>query len=225
MGVLKDIDCGYVSSAYTVWDITSSEILPEYLELVLLSDFSLEYFNICYTGTVKRRGNVPKDLFLKLKIPLPDKNKQHTVVDMMKTISNIKNRVVNFDKLIYGLNQSVYLSFIEKERFLKLTDVAKVSIGQSPKKSDFVCEANLKTMPFYQGTSDFGKIFTKEGRRTAISPRVTGKGNLLLTVREPIGELNITHTKCGYGRGLAAISPIDGLSNTQIGRASCRERV
>lgn len=222
LGLLKDFDYGYVSSAYDVWDITSSEIIPEYLESALLSDFSLEYFKMGYTGTIKRRGNVPRDLFLKLKIPLPNKEEQRRVVDVLKTISDIKNKMVGFEKLISGLDQSIYQRLAEEGRFLKLTDAAKVSIGQSPKESDFMHETDSNAVPFYQGVSDFGRIFTKRDRRVAISPRVTGKGSLLFTVREPIGELNITHTECGYGRGLAAISPVEGISNTPYLYSSLR---
>ena len=63
---------------------------------------------------------------------------------------------------------------------------------------------------FYQGRTDFGfrfptiRLFTTEGKRYAKA------GDILMSVRAPVGDVNIAKEDCAIGRGLASIHPKDG---------------
>ncbi|PJF37732.1 MAG: restriction endonuclease subunit S, partial [Phototrophicales bacterium] len=63
--------------------------------------------------------------------------------------------------------------------------------------------------PFYQGKTDFGNIYLKPPSKwTTQITKVANKGDIIMSVRAPVGALNIaTDTVC-IGRGLAAIRPI-----------------
>ena len=61
-------------------------------------------------------------------------------------------------------------------------------------------------MIFYQGKSDFGFRFVSERIYTSQPTRFAKENDILLSVRAPVGVINITPKKCCIGRGLAAIS-------------------
>jgi type I restriction enzyme S subunit len=84
-----------------------------------------------------------------------------------------------------------------------LGDIAVITMGQSPDGSSYN-EDGIGTV-FYQGRAEFGsrfptrRLFTNEPRRMA------DKGDVLMSVRAPVGDLNIAFESCCLGRGLAAI--------------------
>ena len=85
-----------------------------------------------------------------------------------------------------------------------LADVAAITMGQSP-AGDSYNEEGVGAV-FYQGRGEFGwrfpmqRLFTTEPRRTASADDV------LMSVRAPVGDLNVAYEDCCIGRGLAAIS-------------------
>ena len=92
--------------------------------------------------------------------------------------------------------------------FLQLKDVCKIVMGQSPDSSSY--NDNNTGIPFFQGNADFGDIYPNI-RLYCNSPKKTANsGDILISVRAPIGAINYANTKCCIGRGLAAIIPYKG---------------
>ena len=60
-------------------------------------------------------------------------------------------------------------------------------------------------MPFFQGNADFGFIHPIETKWCNSPKKVAEKNDILLSIRAPVGDLNIANQKCCIGRGLAAI--------------------
>ena len=92
-----------------------------------------------------------------------------------------------------------------------LGDIATVIAGQSPQSRHYNKGGN--GMPFYQGKKDYGKKYLNPP--TVWTTKVTKqaiKGDILMSVRAPVGALNIaTHEIC-IGRGLAAIRVNDKVT-------------
>lgn len=86
----------------------------------------------------------------------------------------------------------------------KLEDVANITMGQSPSGSSFN-EDGVGTV-FYQGRTDFGMRFPKVRLFTTEPKRMAKIGDILLSVRAPVGDLNISIEDCCIGRGLAALN-------------------
>jgi len=87
---------------------------------------------------------------------------------------------------------------------VKLKDVATITAGQSPSGKNF--NDNGEGMPFYQGKKDYGDKFLKPPRVwTKSITKVAIQGDILLSVRAPIGALNIATQEICIGRGLTAI--------------------
>lgn len=88
---------------------------------------------------------------------------------------------------------------------MQLKDVCKINMGQSPDSSSY--NENGDGIPFYQGNADFGERHPVT-RVWCNSPKKTADiGDILISVRAPIGALNYAKEKCCIGRGLAAIVP------------------
>lgn len=99
--------------------------------------------------------------------------------------------------------------------YKKLGDVCDVIMGQSP-ASDTYNES--EGLPFFQGNADFGKEHP-EVRVYCNSPiKIALPNDILISVRAPIGAINIADCKCCIGRGLAAIRTGSGVSNRFIYR-------
>lgn len=92
----------------------------------------------------------------------------------------------------------------------KLGEVCKITMGQSPSSNTY---NDSEGLPFYQGNADFGKV-NPIARVYCNAPiRIAENNDILISVRAPIGAINIANCKCCIGRGLASIRSTKTLSN------------
>ena len=85
--------------------------------------------------------------------------------------------------------------------------VSTVIMGQSPPSSSY--NEQNKGLPFLQGNADFGAIYPKTSIYCTKPMKTATKADILISVRAPVGELNISPFECIIGRGLAAIRSVD----------------
>lgn len=90
----------------------------------------------------------------------------------------------------------------ENWTYKKLGEVATITMGQSP-TSDTYNES--EGLPFFQGNADFGKLHPNVRIYCNAPIRIADNDDVLISVRAPIGAINIADRKCCIGRGLAAI--------------------
>lgn len=88
----------------------------------------------------------------------------------------------------------------------KLGEVSNILMGQSP-SSDFY-NTEEKGLPFYQGNADFGKLHPIVRTYCTHPIRIAEARDILISVRAPIGAINIALGRCCIGRGLASIRAI-----------------
>lgn len=84
-----------------------------------------------------------------------------------------------------------------------LSDIAQITMGQSPSGSSYNEEGDGEV--FYQGRAEFGAFFPRRRLFTTKPNRMAQEGDTLMSVRAPVGDLNIANENCCIGRGLAAI--------------------
>ena len=95
-----------------------------------------------------------------------------------------------------------------------LKDIAKITMGQSPDSSSYNEDGD--GMPFFQGNADFGEVYPNE-RIWCNDPKKTAEpGDILISVRAPIGALNYAKDRCCIGRGLAAITIDDEAERNYV---------
>ena len=86
----------------------------------------------------------------------------------------------------------------------QLSDIANITMGQSPEGSTYN-EQQIGTV-FFQGCTDFGTRFPEPRVYTTAPTRFAKAGDILMSVRAPVGTLNVALEDCCIGRGLAALN-------------------
>ncbi|MHA1325350.1 MAG: restriction endonuclease subunit S [Candidatus Helarchaeota archaeon] len=97
---------------------------------------------------------------------------------------------------------------IPKWKYVKLGDICNIMMGQSPPSSTY--NKDQIGLPFYQGRKNFGNLYPKPEVWCSEPKRIAKKGDILISVRAPIGDLNVSKEECCIGRGLAALSMKNG---------------
>jgi type I restriction enzyme, S subunit len=87
-----------------------------------------------------------------------------------------------------------------------LKRVMRIVAGQSP-PSEEVSDFEGSGLPFLQGNAEFGSRNPAAKHRCDSAPKRAEVGDVLLSVRAPVGALNIADRQYGIGRGLAALRP------------------
>jgi type I restriction enzyme S subunit len=89
--------------------------------------------------------------------------------------------------------------------YLRLKDVCDINMGQSP-TSDSYNDAG-DGVPFFQGNADFGDRYPITRKWCNAPTKMAQPGDILISVRAPIGAINYAKEECCIGRGLAAVTP------------------
>jgi len=79
----------------------------------------------------------------------------------------------------------------------------ELTMGQSPPGETY--NETGDGLPFYQGRMDFGFRFPKRRIFCTAPTRLAKRGDTLVSVRAPVGDINMAIEDCAIGRGLASI--------------------
>ncbi len=86
----------------------------------------------------------------------------------------------------------------------RLKEICTINMGQSPSSSSY--NDKKEGLPFFQGNADFGDISPTVRIWCNAPTKIASEGDILISVRAPIGALNIADRQCCIGRGLAALT-------------------
>lgn len=92
--------------------------------------------------------------------------------------------------------------------------IANLIMGQSPPSKTYNITGD--GLPFYQGKKEFGDLHPVPEKYCSEPIRIALKGDVLLSVRAPVGPTNLCLEKSCIGRGLAAIRPNQKNVNTKF---------
>ncbi|MGB2676923.1 MAG: restriction endonuclease subunit S [Candidatus Acidiferrum sp.] len=90
-----------------------------------------------------------------------------------------------------------------KPETVPLGEACIVVMGQSPPGTSYNTSGD--GLPFFQGKTDFGAIYPKTRVFCNQPSRIAEEGDILMSVRAPVGPTNLAKEKCCIGRGLAAL--------------------
>ena len=90
-------------------------------------------------------------------------------------------------------------------RYKFLSEFCNLNMGQSPDSSTYNDKG--EGLPFYQGNADFGSIHPQTRVWCSAPVKRAHADDILISVRAPIGAMNIATEECCIGRGLAALTP------------------
>lgn len=96
-----------------------------------------------------------------------------------------------------------------KWKEVTLETISTIDMGQSPSSSTY--NNQEVGLPFFQGKAEFGKIHPTATKWCSSPNKVANIGDILLSIRAPVGPINIADQNCAIGRGLASIQAKPGI--------------
>ena len=204
-----------VSPAYWVFEVSNTtQLLPDYLMLWFRrNEFDR---NAWFYTDSDVRGGMSKEALMDMTLPIPPIEQQQKIVAEYEAITRRirlnEQIIVKLEETAQTLYRKMFVDGIDKEnlpdgwRMGTLGEIAKITMGQSPDGESYNTKGN--GIVFYQGRGDFGKRFPTIRMYTTSPTKYANKKDILLSVRAPVGDLNVTLHDCCIGRGLAALRSI-----------------
>ena len=93
----------------------------------------------------------------------------------------------------------------------RLDELCTLNMGQSPDSASYNEVGD--GLPFFQGNADFGVLHPKIRVWCNEPTKIAHPGDILISVRAPIGAMNVADRECCIGRGLAALTVNENLCN------------
>ena len=180
-------------------------------------------------GGAANQANISPSDIKNLLFPCPAIEVQHRIATILSRYDTLIENYQKQIKLLEEAAQRLYKEWFVDLRFSgyenakmveglpegwerkKLVDFAKVIMGQSP-KSEYYNNEN-KGLPFHQGVGSYGNRFVVDDTYSTSYTRIAEPNSVLFSVRAPVGRLNITKNKIVIGRGLAAMTHIQGYQS------------
>ena len=195
---------GICSGDITVIEAIPGKIVPELLPFIIQNDKFFDYAMQGSAGSLSPR--VKWEHLKDYEFDIPDISAQHTLADKLWAAYRLKQ---SYQSLIDATGEMVKSRFIEMfshSEKKRLSDVAYITMGASPDSVYYNTDGD--GLPFYQGKTEFGDMFISEASIYCSKPvKLADIGDILMSVRAPVGTVNICQRRCCIGRGLASIKP------------------
>lgn len=205
----KDVAIGEMISVY------NTKNNPLFISYMFNGTMKYKFARLVEGGNV---SNLYYSYLENISINLPCLEEQKKIANFLSTvdkkITNLENIITSLENQKKGLLQQI---FSQKLRFKdkngnnypnwekkKLEDISNITMGQSP-DSDFVNTEKIGT-PFLQGNAEFTNKYPIEKYWCTKPQKIANPTDILLSVRAPVGAINIANKKFCIGRGLSAIS-------------------
>lgn len=191
-----------------------SKIYPKYLFAVLRSrEIQQQIYNTNVGDVIP---HFKKQFLDQLLIPIPERSIQESIGDLYYVLSlkAERNKKINdnLQQQAMALYAEMFLNSSDNDVTSgTLSDIAVITMGQSPSSSSYNEDGVGEV--FYQGRAEFGFRFPKRRLFTTEPKRMAETGDVLLSVRAPVGDLNVAYESCCIGRGLGAIHSKTGHSS------------
>lgn len=214
-----------------------AQALPGYVFRALQAAYAagrLDRFQVQSTGIINFKWKAFLEHF---KIELPDPEAQRRIASIFDAFDNLIENNRRRVELLEEMARAIYREWFVKFRYpghedvplvdsalgpipegwgvSTLLEMAEITMGHSP-KSDFYNTDGIGK-PFHQGVSDFGPHFPSTRRWCSIDGRSAKPGDILLSVRAPVGRINLADTDITIGRGISAIRAKDGRQALLLG--------
>ncbi len=178
----------------------------EYLYYVLKSDFFQD--KLKGLGDRSAQAGFNKEDLSVIPVPVPSSDEQRTIAQVLGALDDKIELNRRMNATLEAMAQAVFKEwFVDgaKEEWDETTVGGEFDIvmGQSP-PGDTYNEAG-EGVPFFQGRTDFGFRFPTPRVYCSAPTRMAKQGDTLVSVRAPVGSVNMAEHDCAIGRGVAAI--------------------
>ncbi len=159
----------------------------------------------CRMGAGAQHFNIGQEGLSKISLYFPSIEEQRKIAEFL---SLIDERIATQNKIIEDLKKlksAISHILFSSKGAIHLSEIANVVMGQSPSSNAYNDQG--LGMPLVQGNLDISNGKTTPRLYTAEFNQMTEKGNIILTVRAPVGEVAKATQKVCLGRGVCAIIP------------------
>jgi type I restriction enzyme, S subunit len=151
--------------------------------------------------------NLNSSILLDFPLRVPPIDEQRAIAEVLSSLDDKIDLLHRQNKTLERLAETLFRQwFIEKAdpswKEGLVTDEFDFVMGQSPRGESFNEEGN--GVIFYQGRTDFGFRFPEPRVYTVSPTRFAEKFDTLVSVRAPVGDMNMALERCCLGRGVAA---------------------
>lgn len=209
-----------------------------YIKYIILSDKFRNYLNTHSTGTTIK--NMGLKQMREFTFQVPPLQEQKAIAHILSTLDEkieVNNQI---NKKLEEMAQTIFKHWfvdfefpnengepykssggemVESELGMipkgwevrELEDIAIITMGQSPKGSSY--NEHGDGTVFYQGRTDFTNRFPVRRLYTTEPKRIAKTGDILMSVRAPVGDINIANEECCIGRGLCSFRSKNSMNS------------
>ena len=197
---------GYIHDGWFVLKNFENTFDKDYLcNLLISSAIQNQYKRLAAGGVVQ---NISSDLVNSVSVSIPTMMEQKKISSLLNLIDE---RIATQNKIIEDLKKlksAISHILFSSKCAIRLSDIANVIMGQSPSSNAYNDQGI--GMPLVQGNLDISNGKTTPRLYTAEFNQTAEEGNIILTVRAPVGEVAKATKKVCLGRGVCAIIPHEG---------------
>lgn len=140
----------------------------------------------------------------KLEFDLPSMEEQKRLAKILMAAEETRQAYKKLIAQTDGLVKAKFEEMFGSVNNCVLSEIADIIMGQSPDSKYY--NTNKQGIPFYQGKTEFGDKYIGRPVNWCTNPtRLAEKDDVLMSVRAPVGSVNMAVEHCCIGRGLAGI--------------------
>ncbi|SFQ15582.1 restriction endonuclease subunit S [Parafilimonas terrae] len=194
-------------------NIDNERCSKDYLFYFLLQKETLTKIANKAQGAANQANISPTDVE-GVEIKLPPLPMQRKIASILSAYDDL---IENNLKRIKLLEEKAFLRYkliVQNEKLEEFTieELANVVMGQSPTSDTYTNEKD-DNLPFHQGVSNFSNYFVEHKIYCNAPIKIAEEGDILFSVRAPVGRINFTSDKICIGRGLCAFRSKNGFQN------------
>jgi len=181
-------------------------VVPEYLAYLLMINKD-KFINLAGGSMFKE---ITKTALRKIPIPLPPLPEQKIIAEILQRADEIRQKRKQALGMVDEFLRSTFLEMFgdpatnpKEWDVVRLGEVCEIIMGQSPPSSTY--NTQKLGLPFLQGKAEFTDLYAIPIKWCSSPKKVAEKDNILMSVRAPVGPVNLSPEKLCIGRGLCAI--------------------
>lgn len=190
------------------------KLYSKFLMYMLISPYMQNTMLSYAEGAGATRNALTKGIIEDLKIFLPPLPTQRKIASILSAYDDLIENNLKRIKLLEEKAFLRYKQIVREERLEEFTieELANVVMGQSP-TSDTYTNEKEGNLPFHQGVTNFSNYFVEHKTYCKAPLKIAEEGDILFSVRAPVGRINFASDRICIGRGLCAFRSKKGFQN------------